>query len=964
MLRRFIGLLSSCGLVWSALAQYDARQLPLFLQAGFEKQPPAWGRIRWVNPADYRPEELSKPSDAARLLYSPTGIPLVNIAPYSMDQSETWITLHHRNPQLLLAGANDSRYNYGGNYRMVSYRSTDGGRTWSAALTPRNELIPTAGGAAIADPGLAFDNAGNAYYGHIMAQVSGSQLGGTNGVFLAISTDGGATWSELSPVTYNAGQNVPFDDKCLIAVDTVSSSPYRGTIYVVWRRFGGVPGIYIARSTDGGNSWSVPTLLSSGGGDVQAPMVTVGPNGEVYVAWRQELAGMTSAMVQISLNGGQTWRPAPVIAQTVGTTGTYNSTSGRQVLADKQNIRVSSYPAIAVDHSNTPRRGWIYLVQSGKDVQGRSGIFFTYSTNGGLTWAPSQRIDNNTLHNDLFFPAIAVDPLTGIIAVLYYSSQHDPDNRGVDAYLAISRDAQTWRHIRLTPWTFYIDGPEDVSYQGPGNYYWGDYTGITAYGGRIYPCFWMPNAPRGSYSTLDVYVALVSTAPQPPQALTVESTPPLPSGTVRLRWRDPELNLLGEPLEEFSIRIFRDGQLRATVPKGTQEFTESGLPDGATFTYELVAVTPEGMESEPARISGIVGGALEPLPPSALVARPHEQGILLSWQTPAFHVDSTPLYDLAAVYVYNADNGALLDSLRIPALQAGTPAQLLLRVPIGRFYQLYLRALSERGNRRALSQSSDTVLAYAGAPLQQLLATFDDSASTPAFYTDGTWGLTSRAAASPPNSLTDSPDGFYPNRSNTWVVLAPVVVSAAAPTLSYEHIALVEPGDTAVTEVSRDFGQSWVIVQAVDIRRSAGFRDSVENSSWFSEHRDLRAFIGDTIYIRFRLRSNLVRNNDGWYIDNVRLDTAEPDAVPLAATPRWRLLPQPATERLLLELPAEAALEPPQLFSVLGERLEIALLGSEQRGELRVLIYDVSRLPSGLYLLRNRTVAIPVLIVR
>jgi hypothetical protein len=139
---------------------------------------------------------------------------------------------------------------------------------------------------------------------------------------------------------------------------------------------------------------------------------------------------MTSAMVQISLNGGQTWRPAPVIAQTVGTTGTYNSTSGRQVLADKQNIRVSSYPAIAVDHSNTPRRGWIYLVQSGKDVQGRSGIFFTYSTNGGLTWAPSQRIDNNTLHNDLFFPAIAVDPVTGIIAVLYYSSQHDPDKPG------------------------------------------------------------------------------------------------------------------------------------------------------------------------------------------------------------------------------------------------------------------------------------------------------------------------------------------------------------------------------------------------------------------------------------------------------------------------------------------------------------------------------------------------------
>ena len=960
-------LFRSAALLWgaaiSAWAQLDARSVPLYLRAGHEAEPVRWGAIRRVNPGDYRPEDLAKPHSGPSGLFSPTGIPLVNISPYPLDQSETWITLHPTNPTILLAGANDSRYNYGGNYRMVSYRSTDGGRTWSAALTPQNPFVPTSTGAAIADPGLAFDSDGNAYYSHIHAQLINGEPRGVNGVFVAISSNGGQTWQEVVPVTLNEGQNAPFDDKCLMVVDTVSTSPYRNTLYVVWRRFGTAPGIYLARSTDRGQSWSVPILLPGSGGDTQAPILAIGPRGEVYVAWRQRSGDRENILLQISTDGGRTWRSSPILVQSLGLLGTYNSASGRQVLSDKQNIRVSGYPAIAVDLSGGPRRGWIYIVQAGKDVQGRPGVYFTASSTGGTSWSPSQRIDNNTLNTDVFFPAIAVDPITGLIAVLYYSSQHDPDNRGVDAYLAVSRDAQSWRHVRLTPWTFYLDGPEDVSYQGPGNYYWGDYTSITAYGGRIYPCFWMPNAPRGNYSTLDVYVALVSSAPRPPDSL--RAAFPLP-GTVRLSWRDPTENLLGEPLPDVAIEIFRGAALVATVPKGTETFTDTGLVDGEPFSYTLRAITPDSLTSEPVTISGIVGGAREPLPPTELVARPHAEGILLSWRNPAYHVDSTDFSDFARLYIYDAATGAVLDSLSPPQVYAGAMSSHLLRLPLGRFYQLFLRAAGLRGQQLTLSRPSDTVLGYAGEPLRQLFATFDDSLGTPAMFTNGSWGLTDKAAVSPPYSLTDSPDGPYPNRSNTWVILAPVVVSAAAPTLSYENIALVEVADTALTEVSPDFGRTWYVVQAIDIRHSAGFRDSVGNSQWYTEHRDLRRFIGDTLYIRFRLRSNPLRNNDGWYIDNVRLDAAEPDAIAAAEVPpRPEIFPNPTADELWILLPPLS--QPPssiRVFSLLGQQLVLPLREVQRVGDRLRLRCSVEHLPAGLYLLElGSGIATAVLIV-
>ena len=59
-----------------------------------------------------------------------------------------------------------------------------------------------------------------------------------------------------------------------------------GYVYFAWSRFtNGGSNIYLARSTDHGATWSQPKLLTTNSNDVQGAEVTVTGNGHVYVTW-------------------------------------------------------------------------------------------------------------------------------------------------------------------------------------------------------------------------------------------------------------------------------------------------------------------------------------------------------------------------------------------------------------------------------------------------------------------------------------------------------------------------------------------------------------------------------------------------------------------------------------------------------------------------------------------------------
>jgi hypothetical protein len=82
-------------------------------------------------------------------------------------------------------------------------------------------------------------------------------VGGNNGVFFSRSTDGGRTYSH--PTKISAG--VHGSQFCDIAVSA------NGTVYVTWRSFEGrgntqVNGVVLARSTDGGATFTKPQVLT------------------------------------------------------------------------------------------------------------------------------------------------------------------------------------------------------------------------------------------------------------------------------------------------------------------------------------------------------------------------------------------------------------------------------------------------------------------------------------------------------------------------------------------------------------------------------------------------------------------------------------------------------------------------------------------------------------------------------
>jgi hypothetical protein len=108
-----------------------------------------------------------------------------------------------------------------------------------------------------------------------------------------------------------------FNDKTAIEVDRTGGT-CDGYVYFAWSRFtgNGTNNIYIARSTDHGATWSNPKSLTPVAQDVQFPDISVTANGHVYVTFRQfeRKNGQTDAIdIVKSTDCGATFGTAKVL---------------------------------------------------------------------------------------------------------------------------------------------------------------------------------------------------------------------------------------------------------------------------------------------------------------------------------------------------------------------------------------------------------------------------------------------------------------------------------------------------------------------------------------------------------------------------------------------------------------------------------------------------------------------------
>ncbi|MBM2815629.1 MAG: hypothetical protein HW421_2391 [Ignavibacteria bacterium] len=926
------------------------------------------------------PKEVWQRPPAPERILASDGLELINISKGSAAQSETWIAFNPTNPNNIIATSNDSRYMDPQNgYSMPAFYTTDKGQTWKQSNTPKMQnykdvyikLGTNPREATIFDPGVAFDSRGWAYYSYGFTLTSSTlTTDNNNGVFVCRSTNGGKSWDDPFPVAMEtAGQNQPFNDRYSIVADQFSDSPYKNNVYVTWTIFPMGPAVMaFSRSEDDGQTWSNSTKLPGGSnGSNQSPIPAVGPNGVIYVVWRsQNEAGTVDAVFQKSTDAGKTWLNSPKIIQNVVEIGTKATVGNRRVLKDKQNMRISSYPILAVDNSQGSRRGWIYVVQTGKDDKGKiSALYLTRSKDGGVNWESKIRIDNNDLNNDVFLPSIAVDPISGLVAVLYYSSQNDAANKGVDAYLALSFDGINFNNLRITPETWYLDRANDISPQPgeAGNNYWGDYTSIIAYNSKVYPCFWMPQPLTGDFNSLELFTANISTSPKPPENIGIDNTNHDVT-SIKLKWTDPTQNVLGGPIGDYKIVIIRNGNQIAQVDKGLQTYLDNGLTSGQKYDYQIKTKTTDGLESQIRNFSAIAGGAAEPLPPSNVVARPSESGVNLYWDNPIAHIDSSYCSDLSAIEIYKNDT---LFQTVTTNIQPGSKGLLKLQLPLKNFYKIKLKSVSNRNSVNTKSIFSPEVLAYSGAPLSTLNENWDDANTRIATYTDGKWAMTNKASKSSPNSITDSPTSKQAYGVSS-IILAPVIINAPNTTLSFDNIACIKPdGDYAAISASNDFGNTWKELYRFDKLRSTKFNDSAQNSSWDDLHVTLLKFNGDTVYVKFTVSANVTSNLDGWYIDNIVLDdnpNEVKEGTPVIMYPK--IFPNPSANlanlKFVLSVPSKLMIE---LYDAMGNSVYKIAETESYAGELDFPI-DLTNVSSGIYYIRisddsgTRTVPIVV----
>jgi len=233
--------------------------------------------------------------------------------------AETSIAVNPRNPLNVVAGwisSGDRTCGYG-----VSF---DGGATWPVVgVVPG---IQTGSGGQFdrgTDPSVVFDKNGSAYYTCLAFNLFPPGTGSAGTVFVSKSTDGGATWG--APVVALTGEDSPgnsineFEDH-----QFVTANPANGHLYLTLTEFTalGKPVILFTRSTDAGRTWAQPVPISTRAGNAtfQDSFSAAGKDPNiVYVTFgafaNAGLPNWNRIYIAKSSDGGLTFSPPQLLAE-------------------------------------------------------------------------------------------------------------------------------------------------------------------------------------------------------------------------------------------------------------------------------------------------------------------------------------------------------------------------------------------------------------------------------------------------------------------------------------------------------------------------------------------------------------------------------------------------------------------------------------------------------------------------
>ncbi len=325
------------------------------------------------------------------------------------EPNEPSIVINLSDTDQILVGANADNY----------YYSIDGGYNWQS-----NVLTSSYG--VSGDPCvLAYEN--DFYYFHLVPDLSRVVCQKTSSL--------GGSWSNGSYTGLNGTKD---NDKEWAVVDHSN-----GIIYVTWAQFDehgssnplDSSEIQLSRSTDAGITWSIPVVVSDIKGNAQggnysdhAPMPAIGPNSEVYVTWW----GPDGLMFDKSTDEGLTWLENDINVTGFHINWLVFNVPGVQI--------VPGFPIINCDLSSSIYNGNIYICWTDQ----RSGyldtdVWITKSTDGGISWSSSVRVNDDPPNRHQFFAWMTIDQTNGYLYFIFYD-RRNYSTLETDVYMAVSSD--------------------------------------------------------------------------------------------------------------------------------------------------------------------------------------------------------------------------------------------------------------------------------------------------------------------------------------------------------------------------------------------------------------------------------------------------------------------------------------------------------------------------------------------